>query len=551
MNALLDETLERPLIQDTSNNHLYGLLETVCQSHPGARAIDFMGRTLTYQELCKTVDRVAAGLQDLGVTKGDRVGISLPNTPYSVIMFFAVQKIGGIVVNLNPLYVEHEVHQILETADVSVLVVSDLKAIVEHTYRAALGTNVRHVVVCTFHRALPSIKSALFRLLKSAEIYHFPSDQRLVTFETLADSASVVRTVAFDPQQDVAVLQFTGGTTGLPKAAMLTHGNLLANIAQVKDMVGDALAQPPVTLGVLPLFHVFALMAVMLVTIDCGGEIVLLPRFDIKSTLATLRRVRITLFPTVPTIQTALLREDTLSPSMFSQMKAVISGGAPLPVALRQRFEDTAKCPVIEGYGLSETSPVLTLNPLNAPRDGSCGRIVAGTDLQIRSLDDLMVRLPVGEKGEVCVRGPQVMKGYWHGVETAQAYTPDGYFRTGDVGTLDQDNYLFLVDRLKDIIICGGYNIYPHTIEEALYRHPAVLEALVIGVADAYRGQAPKAFVVLRPGLQATPEELALHLHAYVSKIERPREIVLRDSLPKTLIGKLSRKDLKAQEGLK
>ncbi|MFT8677391.1 long-chain-fatty-acid--CoA ligase [Gluconacetobacter sp.] len=550
MNAMNESTILRHTASGDSIQDLFELLRVSTFRHPNALAIDFMGRKLAYREVFQAVEHVAGGLKDIGVSKGDRIAVSLPNTPYAVILFFAVQRIGGIVVNLNPLYVQHEVHQILKTADVSVLVISDLAAIAEPAYRAAENTSVRRIVVCPFSHALPPVKGALFKVLKSKDIYHFPADKRIVTYDALAHSKTVVKHVTIDPMHDVAVLQFTGGTTGIPKAAKLTHGNLLANIEQIKDMARDALREPPTTLGILPLFHVFALMAVMLLTIERGGEIVLLPRFDAQSTLATMRRVRISLMPAVPTIQTALLRDPGLSPDLFSHMRAIISGGAPLPVALRKRFEETAKCPVIEGYGLSETSPVLTLNPLHAVRDGSCGKVVLHTDLQIRSLDDISRRLPVMEKGEVCVKGPQVMSGYWKGEGDASAFTPDGYFRTGDVGYLDEDGYLFLVDRLKDIIICGGYNVYPHVIEEALHRHPAVLEALVIGVPDSYRGQSPKAFVTLRPDSTVTAAELATHLEQYVSKIERPREIVFRDSLPKTLIGKLSRKDLKIQEGI-
>ncbi|MBB2203819.1 long-chain fatty acid--CoA ligase [Gluconacetobacter takamatsuzukensis] len=550
MNVMNESTILRHTASGDSIHDLFELLRVSTFRHPNALAVDFMGRKLTYREIFQAVEHVAGGLKDIGVSRGDRVALSLPNTPYSVILFFAVQRIGAIVVNLNPLYVQHEVHQILKTVDASVLVISDLAAIAEPAYRAAENSSVRRIVVCPFSHALPPVKSTLFKVLKSREIYHFPADKRLVTYDTLAHSKTVARHVTIDPMHDIAVLQFTGGTTGIPKAAKLTHGNLLANIEQIKDMAQDALRTPPTTLGILPLFHVFALMAVMLLTIERGGEIVLLPRFETGSTLATMRRVRITLLPTVPTIQTALLRDPALSPDLFTHMRAIISGGAPLPVPLRKRFEETARCPVIEGYGLSETSPVLTLNPLHGVRDGSCGKIVLHTDLQIRSLDDIGRRLPAMEKGEVCVKGPQVMSGYWKDEENTSAFTPDGYFRTGDVGYLDEDGYLFLVDRLKDIIICGGYNVYPHIIEEALHRHPAVLEALVIGVPDPYRGQSPKAFVTLRPDSTITPADLATHLEQYISKIERPREIVFRDSLPKTLIGKLSRKDLKIQEGI-
>ncbi|NHO20240.1 AMP-binding protein [Acetobacter oeni] len=537
-------------LPDSPVQTLSGLLTRAATQKPDAVAIDFLGRRTNYRDLFHAAEHAAAGLQAAGMKKGDRIGLCLPNIPYSVIMFFAAQKIGVIVVNINPLYVEHEIHQVLLTSGVSVLVVTDLAVIARPAIAATRECPIHHIIVCPFTEALPWGKSFLFRAFKSSELVRFGHDSRLITFHDLIVIRALPVPVVIDPLHDVAVLQFTGGTSGTPKAAMLTHGNLLANLGQISERIGEALAGPQVILGVLPLFHVFAMMTVMLLATDRMGTMVLLPRFDAQTTLDTILRTKVTVFPAVPTILTALLRQKTIRPGSFQHMTAVISGGAPLPVTLRKQFEEAAHCPVIEGYGLSETSPVITFNPLGASRDGSCGLPVAGTELQIREISPPHALLSTGQSGEVWVRGPQVMPGYWAGQDCDNPFSEDGFLRTGDVGYLDEDGYLYLVDRLKDIIICGGYNVYPHVIEEALYRHPAVLEVLVIGVPDDYRGQAPKAFVVLKDGMRATERELLDHVGQFVSKIERPREIVFRETLPKTLIGKLSRKDLIARESL-
>ncbi|WP_198945871.1 long-chain fatty acid--CoA ligase [Acetobacter sp. DsW_063] len=547
----LDREVRSKAMAGMSDGSLFDMLDATVKRSPNVVAIDFMGKTCTYRELLDAAESAATGLYALGVRKGDRVGLCLPNTPYSVKLFFAIQRLGAIAVNINPLYVEHEIKQVLGTSGVKVLVVTDLALVAKSAIAAAKASNVERIVVCPFADVLPWMKSVLFRALKSKELLHLAADKRLIRYSELIADKHRAPFVKIEAERDVAVFQFTGGTTGVPKAAMLTHANLLSNLKQIDHHIAATVTGQQVILGVLPLFHVFALMTVMLLGVERGATMVLLPRFDAKTTLDTLLRTKTTLLPAVPTILTALLREKEVNKESFSKIVAVISGGAPLPSALRRQFEEMANCPVIEGYGLSETSPVLTFNPLNAVRDGSCGTAVQGTEIEIRDIDPPHERLPLGQPGEVCVRGPQVMLGYW-GVDNSREnpFTEDGFFKTGDVGYLDRDGYLFLVDRLKDIILCGGYNVYPHVIEEALYRHPAVLETIVLGVPDSYRGQAPKAFVTVREGFTVTEKELLDHVSQYVSKIERPREIAFRDSLPKTLIGKLSKKDLIIQENL-
>jgi long-chain acyl-CoA synthetase len=397
---------------------------------------------------------------------------------------------------------------------------------------------------------LPTLKGILFALLKQKELAKIPNnDHHTVTFEQLTDNDGNVAPVDIDVEEDVAVLQYTGGTTGLPKGAMLTHANVSANVHQVVLWFPDMKRGEERVLGILPLFHVFAMTVVMNMSVAAGTEMVLLPRFDLQQALKTIHRTKPTLFPAVPTIYTAINGAPNLGKFDLSSIKFCISGGAPLPLEVKNRFEELTGCRLVEGYGLSETSPVATSNPINGvSKEGSIGLPVPGTRIQIHDLEDKDKALAVGEKGEVCIIGPQVMKGYWNRPEETAETLRDGRMHTGDVGYMDEEGYTFLIDRLKDLILCSGYNVYPRVIEEAIYLHPAVNEVTVIGVDDEYRGQSPKAFVHLREGERLSEEELLKFLKDKISKIEMPSAIEFREELPKTMIGKLSKKELVAEE---
>ena len=522
-------------------------LDATVRAYPGSRAIDFLGRSWTYAALDRAVDRAAAGLQSIGVVAGTRVGLCLPNTPYSVIYFFAILRCGGIVVNYNPLYVERELaHQIADSGT-EIMVTIDLKLIYPKVAAVAGRTGLRRVVVCSMAGALPRAKGVLFSIAKRSETARLADDGISIAEAALPRGLRRPAAVSLDPS-DVAVLQYTGGTTGVPKAAELTHANLSCNAQQISIALGSRPHGTDRVMGVLPLFHVFALTTVMIVAVQTAGEMILLPRFELEQVLATIARARPTMFPAVPTIYSALVDAASRGRVAFGSIQLCMSGGAPLPTEVRTRFMALTGCWLMEGYGLSETSPVVCFTPPGQPyKDGSIGLPVPGTTIEIRGLNDLRL-VPRGERGEICIRGPQVMRGYWgRRDETAQVMV-DGALRTGDVGYVDEDGYLFLVDRIKDVIIAGGYNIYPRVLEEALYQHPAVREAVVIGVPDPYRGQAPKAFVTLKEGTAATQDELRSFLSGYVSKIEMPREVEIRADLPKTMIGKLSKKELVAEE---
>ncbi|MGC6328088.1 long-chain-fatty-acid--CoA ligase [Rhizorhabdus sp. FW153] len=531
---------------------LTDLIDGAVRDHGARRAIDFLGRHWTYAEIGALVDRAAAGLQAMGVGPDVRFGLCLPNTPYFVILYFAALRCGATVVNFNPLYVEHELRHQIRDSGTTVMAVIDVASIHAKVAAVAEESGLEKIIVCPLADILPPFTSLLYRLFKRAEIARWPSDARHIAFRELtAANPAAFKPVAIDPD-DVAVLQYTGGTTGVPKGAMLTHANLTANSRQMTLHVGHGAEANDRIMGVLPMFHVFALTTVLNFSVDTAAEMILLPRFELKQFLKTAKRTRPTKLLAVPTMLTALNKAATTQTVHFDDLDFVVSGGAPLPFDVRQEFERVTGARVVEGYGLSETSPILTCNPITGVvKDNSAGPPFPGTVLEIRSLDDPHKILPQGERGEVCARGPQVMKGYWNKPGETDKVFVDGAIRTGDVGYLDEDGYLFLVDRIKDVIICGGYNVYPRMIEEALYEHPAILEAVVIGVKDDYRGQAPKAFVVLRPDQTASTGEIAEFLKTRLSKIELPREIEIRQSLPKTLIGKLSKKELVAEEAKK
>ncbi len=526
------------------------LLDEAVRLYGEKPAIHFLGKLWTYAEVGALVDRAAAGLQRLGVKKGDRVGICLPNTPYSVILYFAILKAGGTVVNTNPLYVERELEHIISDSGLTIMVTMDLEIMLPKLSNLVGKTSLKTIIVCPMADALPFPQSLLFRLFKRSALAKVPATPTYVRYADLIREPGA-KVVAIDAAEDIAVLQYTGGTTGIPKAAMLSHANLTANVEQISYCFPEVKLGQERMLGILPLFHVFAMTCVMNYGIKLGAELILVPRFEIKQLLETIASRKPTLFPGVPTLYGALSKAVAETHADLSSIKSCISGGAPLPMEIKHRFEELASCRIMEGYGLTEASPVVTTSPLSgiAP-DGSIGNPCVDTVIEIRSPETGVI-VPPGERGELCIRGPQVMLGYWNKPEETKNAFIDGALKTGDVGYVDENGWYYIVDRLKDLIICSGFNVYPRVLEEALYQHPAVADAVVIGVPDAYRGQAPKAFVTLQAGATATPEDLMAHMRTHVSKIELPKAIEIRDTLPRTMVGKLSKKELVAEEASK
>ena len=530
---------------------LPAVLDTAAVTFAARPALRFMGKTTSYSALAEVVCRVAAGLQKHGVKKGTKVGLFLPNTPTFVIYYYAILKAGGTVVNFNPLYTLEELTFQVKDSETEIMVTHDLQALFPKLEALATRGILSRIVVVPFGQDLPPVKQVLFKLFKSKDRANIAASgirDRIIDGAALAHEASPLQPVTIDPLEDIAVLQYTGGTTGTPKGAMLTHANLYANTIQIDSWASNLQPGKEIVLGALPLFHVFAMTAVMNLGIAKGAKIVLMPRFQLLEALKLIDREKPTMMPAVPTIFMAMINSPKAKDYDLSSLKFCISGGAPLPLEVKLKFEALAGCKVVEGYGLSETSPVLTCNPLEGRvSPGSIGPPLPQTIISLRAIDDPSREVPQGERGELCAAGPQVMKGYWkRPTETASQFI-GGFLRTGDVALMDEFGFFQIVDRIKDLIICSGYNVYPRRIEEAIYEHPAVDEVTVIGIKDAYRGEAPKAFIKLKPGMTATAQDILRHLEPKISKIEMPAAVEFRDTLPKTMIGKLSKKELAAE----
>src|SRR5216684_3627639 len=465
------------------------LLENAAQTWQDKTAIDFYDRRVSFRELERLAARAAKGLQALGVGPGVHVGLHLPNTPHYVVCFFAVLMAGGRVVNFSPL----------------------------------------------------------------AERIAGPG--REIDFAQLIANDGDYRRHPHGPlEDDVAVLQYTGGTTGEPKGAMLTHANFCAVVSVRNRWVGDAMTDgEDKCLVVLPLFHIFGLTFIMLLSIATGTEMVMHIRFDAERALMDIARKKVTVFAGVPTMYAAMALHPKIKEVDLSSLNLCSSGGAPLPVEILMRFKELAGVTPSEGYGLTETAPLGTMQALEGePRAGTVGLPAPHTIVEVVDIEIGMTLLPQGEKGEICIRGPQVMKGYWKRPEATQEAFRGGRFHTGDIGFIDPDGYVTLVDRKKDMILSGGFNVFPRTIEEAIYEHPAVAEVTVIGIPDDYRGQSAKAFIALKPGAAAFAfDELKAFLADKLAKYEMPVAMEIRASLPKTPVGKLSKKELVAEEAAK
>jgi long-chain acyl-CoA synthetase len=517
-----------------------------------APLIDFLGRRYSYRETMEGANRVACGLAKLGYGPGDRIGLFLPNVPHYVAAYYGALKLGATVVNFSPLYTAAELaHQVADSGT-RVLFTLSASALLPTAVNVLTDSLLERLIVGSVAGALPPAKSLLYRLFKRSEVAARPDDPRITAFSALIANDGACATPPIDPERDVALIQYTGGTTGVPKGAMLTHQNLSANARQI-DGLDPHPAGDDRIIGVLPLFHVFANTCVLNRTVLNGGTMVLLPRFDAAQCLAAIARTKATALPGVPTMYRALLDHPKLADTDFSSLRVCISGGAPLPAELKQRFEGATDAILVEGYGLSESSGVLTVNPYEGGgKAGTIGQPIPATRLKLVNKEDPARPAPNGEPGEIVAAGPQIMCGYWNRPDAdADTFLTDEHdvrwLRTGDVGTIDADGFVRIVDRLKDMIAVSGFKVFPSQIEAILYRHPAVKECLVIGLPDPYRGEHPRAYVVLEEDAAETGEALAAWLNAQLGRHERVDTVVVRAGLPKTMIGKLSRKDLVAE----
>ncbi|PLC06088.1 dicarboxylate--CoA ligase PimA [Variovorax sp. RO1] len=523
---------------------------------PDRPAIDFMGKRLNYRELGALVDRAAKGLQALGVRPGVHVGLFLPNTPHYLVALFGVLQAGGTVVNYSPLDAAKVLEHKIEDSQTDFLITLDLASLYPQMAAMLGKTRLKKLIVGNLAEMTGAPEQVAAQMKAKNETVEISGDEHHLRFSELLDNDGRYTPHPLgDPREALAILQYTGGTTGLPKGAMLTHANLSSACEQV---VITQSGTPPVLqmgterlLAVLPPFHIYALTVNLLLGVRLAAEIVQHLRFDPKAALRDIAEKELTTFCGVPTMFTAVIGDPDTPQYDLHSLKLCNSGGAPLPMEVGERFRAITGTWLAEGWGMTETSPTGTFSPAHGQRKaGSCGIPHPGVVIKMLDLEDPSRYVPLGEKGELCIQGPNVMKGYWNKPEaTAESTTFDGFFRTGDVGYMDDDGFVFIVDRCKDMLLCSGYNVYPRVLEEAIYQHPAVNEVAVIGVPDDYRGQSPKAFVMLKAGAEPfTLAQLQAFLKERVGKHEMVQALEIRAALPKTAVGKLSKKDLVDEE---
>ncbi|MDK2877131.1 MAG: long-chain acyl-CoA synthetase [Archaeoglobaceae archaeon] len=525
---------------------LYALLEESAERYPEKPALIFYGKRITYKELNELTDRVASYLYSIGIRKGSKVLIDLPNLPQYVIAYYGILKAGATVVQCNPLYTEREIRYIIENSEAEAAFL--LESLFPRFEKILNEGKLKKAVICKVEDYLPFPLNILYPLKK--EKVKIPKRSDVAFWKEIEKQKPLRERPNIDPKEDVAVFLYTGGTTGVPKAVMSTHYNLVANTYQVLEWLPDKDPERDTYLGVLPYFHSYGMTTSLNAPIAFGATIVLVPDpRDVKSILKFIQKYKVAIFCGVPTMYAAVLNHPERKKYDLSTVRACISGAAPLPVELKKNFESATGGKLVEGYGLSETSPVTHANPIyGLNKAGSIGIPLPDTLAVV--VDEEGRVLPTGQIGELAIYGPQVMKGYWKMESETAKVLVNGWLLTGDMAKMDEDGYFYIVERKKDMIIAGGYNIYPREVEEVLYEHPAVLEAAVIGVPDPYRGETVKAFVVLKPEFRGkvTAEEIIKFCKERLAAYKVPKLIEFRDELPKSAVGKILRRVLKEEE---
>ncbi len=536
------------------------LLERSTRRDPTASLLHFLGRTYSYREVFTEAHRFAAGLVAMGIKKGDRIGLFLPNVPIYASAYYGAMMAGAIVVNFSPLYSVEELEWQVEDSGTRILVTLGVPELYETASKVLAGSGLETLIVGSLPDMLPSLKSFALRTLGRSKLAKVDYSESVRAWgDVLGEwdwstwqNGAASKLPSIDPTEDLALLQYTGGTTGRPKGAMLGHSQLVTNAQQVAAINPFDNPSDEVFMGALPFFHVFANTALLNHAVCSGASIAIVPRFETKQVLQTIQKYRTTGFPGVPTMFQALLDHPDLAKTDVSSLKVCISGGAPMPAPVHAKFEDVTGVRLVEGYGLTESSGVVSVNPYEGTRKrGTIGQVVAGTEILLLDKEDPSKIAPEGEPGELAIYGPQVMRGYWNRPEAAADVfvEHDGkqWLRTGDVATLDEDGFLKIVDRIKDMIAVGGFKVFPSQVEDVIVEHEAVKEALVIGVPDDYKGEVPRAFVTLNGDGEISGDVLRDWLNGRVGKHERVDQVVVREELPKTMIGKLDRKALRAE----
>lgn len=542
---------EIPSTLEYSPEPVQQYLVSAAEKFPEKIAIHFMGKELSYKKLYDETMIFAGYLQKMGITKGDRVAIMLPNTPQAVISFYAILMAGAIVVQTNPLYTERELEYQMKDSGAKAMITLDI--LYPRVSRVQPHTSLQHIIVSTIKDYLPFPKNVIYPFIQKKQyglVVNVKHEGNTHLFKEIVKMKPQKLTVTeFNFEEDIALLQYTGGTSGVPKGVMLTNKNLVANAQMCQAWLYKCKQGEESVLGVLPLFHVYGMITVMILTVMQAYKMILLPKFDVISTLKTIQKQHPTLFPGAPTIYIGLLNHPDLKNYDLSSIDSCISGSAPLPIEVQEKFEEVTGGKLVEGYGLTESSPITHSNFLwDRPRvKGSVGVPWPDTDAAIFSLET-GEHLPVGEIGEIGIKGPQVMKGYWNRPEDTEQTLKDGWLYTGDLGYMDENGYFYVVDRKKDMIIAGGFNIYPREIEEVMHEHPDVLEVVVAGIPDPYRGETVKAYIVLKEGSTVTPDELNQFARKYLAAYKAPRIYEFRKELPKTAVGKYLKRVLVEEE---
>ncbi|MCZ8518611.1 MULTISPECIES: long-chain-fatty-acid--CoA ligase [Paenibacillus] len=534
---------------DYPRHNLAHFLTASAEKHGDHPALLFMGRTVSYRLLLDSARRFANALLGLGVRKGDRVAVMLPNCPQAVIAYYGTLLMGGVVVMTNPLYMPRELEYQMNDAQAKLIVTMDL--LYERVRGVMPATGLQHLIVTSMADYLPFPKNLLYglKLRKEGQKPEVAYGERVLSFSKLlkASSPGEVEAVV-DAENDLALIQYTGGTTGRSKGVMLTHLNLVANTIQSRLWAYKTREAHEKYLAALPFFHVFGMTVLMNQSVYLAGTLILIPRFQVEEVMQMIHKLKPSVFPGAPTMYISLINHPDIRKYDLSSIQFCISGAAPLPHEVQERFESLTGGKLIEGYGLTEASPVTHANNIWEKRKlGAIG--IPLPDTEARIVDPQTgAEVPQGEIGELVVRGPQVMAGYWRRLDETAKVLKDGWLSTGDMARMDEDGYFFILDRRKDLIIAGGYNIYPREVEEVLFEHPDVEEAVVAGVSDPYRGETVKAFIVLKQGATADADSLKRWCKERLAVYKVPKIYEFRESFPKTMVGKVLRRKLIEEE---
>lgn len=529
---------------DLPNVSLYDFLEQSTNRYPDNTAIIFQNHELTYLELKERVDRIATALNELGIKKGHCVAIMLPNCPQLVICYYAIMRLGAMAVMVNPMYTERELTYILKDSGVGTLIYLDQ---MQPKVMNILADTAIEILIATSVQQYLALGNDLNQSVGNGGVKEILSFEQL-----LVKSPPTPPEVALDIDEDIVVLQYTGGTTGVVKGAMLTHRNLAGNAIQTRHWLRECREGKERFFCVLPFFHIFAMTTCMNLSVYLVSTMILIPRLEAMNLLKQIVMYQPTVFQGVPSLYVAVIANPEVKKYDLSSIRICLSGGAPLPAEVQRKFEVFTGAKLVEGYGLTEASPVTQCNPLNNQKvDGSIGLPIPNTEVKIVDLETGSQELPLGAVGELCIRGPQVMKGYWQMPEETAKVLRDGWLHTGDIARLDEKGFTYIVDRKKDLVISMGYNIYPREVEEIIYGHPKVKEVAVIGIKDRTRGEVLKAFVVLHEGEEARKDEIIKYCRQHLTQYKVPKRVEFRKELPTSTVGKVLRRLLAAEEAAK